>query len=809
MTTAPNLDAWSIIEGLLADLGPLEKQICLVIDDIHDLAPDVLRQLELLILRAPWELRFVLATRHDVSLGLHRLRLDGGLAEIRRTDLWFSLDEARELFAAAGITLSAPALALLHERTEGWPAGLRLAALSLGGQQDAERFAAEFSGYDRTVSEYLLAEVLNRQSDPMRRLLLRTSILDQVNGELADLLTGESGSERMLQDLEDAGAFVISQDRERRWFRYHQLFAALLQSELRRCAPDQMAGLHRAACGWFEAHGCPAEAIRHAQAAQDWTWAAGLLADHWLGMYLNGQSAVTHELISAFPAKAVAAHPGLAAVVAADELAHGSLDAAERYLALAERHSTADRSGRAERTRLMVSIARLVLARQRGNVQAVLEETDRVESQALAVAEATWNVGEVERTDLRAFALISLGITEWWASAVRDEKRHLDQGVALARQNGRHYLEFLGLAYLAPAHYYQSFEQTANYARQAIELAKRHGWTNESAAGVACMMLAIVLTWQGRPQEAESWTESAERTLRAESHPGSGLTLRFIRGAMELVRGRDAEALAAFEATEPLAALMSQPHYLLQYARALRILALVRLGEIERAEQFLDNLSAQDREPGEIRLGSAILHLAQGDPRAATLALAPVMDCTAPITRRTWLASAYVVEAVARKELGDAGPAMAALDHALELAETDRAAGVFLLYPDPVSELLDRRIRLGTPRTALIAEINKRLAERNGQGDAGDSRKAVTRPTVRLVHPLSGSELRVLRYLPTNLSLPEIATELMLSPNTIKTHVRNIYAKFGVGGRSKAVAAARDLGLLAPASTGRASPIAA
>ena len=185
--------------------------------------------------------------------------------------------------------LSEPTLAMLHERTEGWAAGLRLAALSLAGHQDPERFAAEFSGSERTVAEYLLAEVLERQTEEVRPLLLRTSVLDRVNGELADRLTGGSGSERILQDLEQAGAFVVSLDARRSWFRYHQLFADLLELELRRTAPEEVTGLHAAAAGWFAGHGYPVEAVRHAQAARDWGLAARLLSDHWVSLGWTGR----------------------------------------------------------------------------------------------------------------------------------------------------------------------------------------------------------------------------------------------------------------------------------------------------------------------------------------------------------------------------------------------------------------------------------------------------------------------------------------------------------------------------------------
>ena len=282
LTAAPDLDGWAAVERLLTDLGGLEDRVWLVVDDVHELRwAETLRQLELLILRGPPELRFVLATRHDLRLGLHRLRLEGELTEIRAADLRFTWDEAKALFEAAGIPLSDSALALLNDRTEGWVAGLRLAALSLARHPDPDRFAAEFSGSERTVAEYLLAEVLDRQSEPVRRLLLRTSVLDRVNGGLADLLTGDSGGERVLQQLEQDNVFVTALDARRSWFRYHQLFADLLQLELRGSAPGEVPALHAAAAGWFAERGYPVEAVRHAQAARDWALAARLLSDQW------------------------------------------------------------------------------------------------------------------------------------------------------------------------------------------------------------------------------------------------------------------------------------------------------------------------------------------------------------------------------------------------------------------------------------------------------------------------------------------------------------------------------------------------
>src|SRR5579871_4093207 len=308
VTAAPDLDGWTVSEWLLKDLAGLEDRIWLVIDDVHELrSADAGRQLELLIMRAPAELRFVLATRHDLGLGLHRLRLEGELTEIRAADLRFTVDEARALLEAAGVELPGPALAALQERTEGWAAGLRLAALSLAGHPDPEGFVAGFSGSERTVAEYLLAEVLRRLPRQVRRLLLRTSVLERVNGE-------------------QAGAFVVAVDAQRSWFRYHRLFADLLQFELRAAEPDEVPGLHAAAAGWLAGHGFAVEAVRHAQAAGDWNLAGRILGDHWLSLYFQAERDVVHRLVAGFPADVVAADPELTVLQAGGEITAGSLE---------------------------------------------------------------------------------------------------------------------------------------------------------------------------------------------------------------------------------------------------------------------------------------------------------------------------------------------------------------------------------------------------------------------------------------------------------------------------------------------------
>jgi LuxR family maltose regulon positive regulatory protein len=809
LTAAPDLDGWAAVERLLADLEPLEDQTWLLIDDAHELRPaEVQRQLELLLMRGPPTLRIVLATRHDLRLGLHRLRLEGDLTEIRAAGLRFTLDEARALFGAAGVELPEPALMLLHTRTEGWAAGLRLAALSLAGHPDPEQFAAEFSGSERTVAEYLLAEVLERQSEEVRRLLLRTSILERFSGELADLLTGASGAERIFQDLEDSGAFVVSLDGRRSWFRYHRLFADLLQLELRHTEPGELPALHAAAAAWYAGNGYPAEAVRHAQAARDWGLAARLLSDHWVDLDLGGQAATARELLSAFPAGIAAADAELTALTAAAELARGSLEEAERQLALAIERSASVPAVRRERLEVMLTVLRLYLARQRGDLPALSQAADGLLAAVDAPDEPQLSLGE----DLRALTMISLGIAEVWAFRFKDANQHLEQGVALARWIRRPYLELTALAHGAELAALRSYTRGAQRSRQAIDLARQHGWSDEPFVAVAYTVLGGAMVSQGRLAEGERWLGHAARTLRPDLEPAVGMHLHYARGGLEMARGCHAEAIAAFRTAQQLTETLVTPHTLAVPMRAHLLQALVLHGETQQAERSLAELDAHERARGEMRNAIALLRLARCDPRGATAALAPVLDGSVRV-HPVWVVAAALLEAIARDQLGDAAAAGRAVERALDLAEPDLTLFPFLIHPVPA--LLERQARDCAKHAALAAEILSLLPEGHrcsgemaSPGERRDPSGSSPRPTVpsaqrtvpspRLAEPLSRGETRVLRYLPTNLSAPEIARELSVSVHTVRTHIRHVCGKLGAHGRAEAVTRARALSLLAP-----------
>ena len=440
----PDFNAPAMVDRVLSELAEARGGITLVIDDLHELTSrEALAQLARLLTDLPAHVHVILTTRHDLRLGLHQLRLAGELAEIRAADLRFTEGETRQLLAASGIALSEAGATLLYQRTEGWAAGLRLAAISLAGHPDPERFVAEFSGSERTVAEYLLAEMLDRQPPDVQDLLLRTSLLDRVNGELADLLTGRPGSDRILLDLADANAFVVPLDPERMWFRYHHLLADFLQLELRRTLAAEVPALHRRAAGWFLRQGQVVDAIRHTQAAGDWADAARLLADHSFSLMLDGQAQTMQALVRAFPPGEY--HPELALVRAADDLVQGRLDESAAHLAVAETYAEAAPPDRRRRLQVAVASLQLSLARRRGDLAGVIEQVRFLASPVTGQSDEDIVLG----SDLRAVALMNLGTAEAWSLGLESAERHLREGAVLAREIGRPYLEVGCLAQLA------------------------------------------------------------------------------------------------------------------------------------------------------------------------------------------------------------------------------------------------------------------------------------------------------------------------------------------------------------------------
>jgi LuxR family transcriptional regulator, maltose regulon positive regulatory protein len=786
----PEFNGQAMAGRVLSELADARGGVTLVVDDLHELAsPEALAQLTRLLTNLPAGVHAILTTRHDLRLRLHQLRLAGELAELRAADLRFSERETRELLDGLGIALSEAGAALLHQRTEGWAAGLRLAAISLAGHPDPERFVAEFSGSDRTVAEYLLAELLERQPPDVQQLLLRTSLLDGVSGELADLLTGRPDSEQILLDLEDANAFVESLDPERTWFRYHHLFADLLRLELRRTLPAEIPALHRRAAGWFTQHGQVVDAIRHTQAAGDWPDAARLLADHSFSLTLDGQAQTMQALLRAFPPGED--HPELALVRATVDLAQGRLDEAAAHLAVAETHAETAPPERQRRLRVAVASLQLSLARRRGHRAGVIEQARFLASPVTGPSDDDIALG----SDLRAVALLNLGTAEAWTLEppdAPDAERHLREGADLARQIGRPYLEVACLAQLGFASLVlHSFATTQRRCCEAIALAEQHGWGAEPVIAPALIMLAGTMIWTGEFDEGERWLQRTRQALQTDTGPDITLLLHQTAGLLRAGRGRHHEALEEFGAAEYLGSQLADSQALATRTTRWLLATQARLGMTGEARALLAALDDEQASSGEVGNARAVICLAEGDPAAALAAVADVLDGTAPVVGYVTVMEAHLLAGLAHRALGDQRAASQAAERALALAESDRLVLPFAMTSS--AELLEALPRHQTAHAALLADILDVLH--------GSSPAAKEQSPLPPAEELSPGELRVLRYLPTNLSRPEIAGELSVSLNTVGTHLRSIYAKLQVRDRSSAVRRARELRLLAARRT--------
>ena len=788
LAATPDFNEAAIADRVLAELAGHHHRTFLIIDDVHELAsPEALGQLTRLLEKLPAQVHAILATRRDLPLRLHKLRLAGELAEIRAADLRFTEPETRQFLEASGIALSQAGVARLHQRAEGWAAGLRLAAMSLASSPDPERFVADFSGSSRTVAEYLLAEMLEGQPAGVQQLLLRTALLDRVNGELADLLTGHPGSERILLDLEDANAFVLSTDPARTWFRYHHLFADLLRLEARRRFPEELPGLHRLAAQWLGGHGETVDAIRHTQAAGDWSDAARLLADHSFGLTLDGQAQTIESLLRAFPPGAVTGDPDIPLARATSDLAQGRLDAAAAHLVVAETAVTSAPAARKHRLDVAIAALRLSLARKRGHLAGVVEQVGFLAAPVTGQSDEDIALD----SDLRAVAIMNLGIVEAWSLGNSDSQRHLKEGAELARKIGRPYLEVACLAELAFASKIEPFAVTVQRCREAIALAEQHGWGAEPVISPALVNLAGALIWTGEFDEGEHWLKRTARAVETDAGPVIRLLLHIGTGVLLAGRGQLREALAEFTAAEYLQAQLEGSHALAGQLASWRLATQARLGQPAEARTGLAALGADVAGWGEIDNARAAICLAEGDRAAALASVQRVLGGAAPVIGYVTVVEAHLLAALAHSELGDQRAAAAAVESALALAEADRLILPFAMTGS--RPLLEAMPKHETAHAALLTDILDVMR--------GSSARPDHEPAPAGFEPLSPAELRVLRYLPTNLSRGEIAGELSVSVNTVNTHIRNVYAKLQAQDRSSAVQRAREMRLLSAART--------
>jgi LuxR family maltose regulon positive regulatory protein len=756
-------------------LEELGEPLLLVLDDLHQAGADeVPADLEWLLENVPNGLRLVVATRSDPPLRLQRLRVAGQMTEIRTADLAFTQSEASELLVP--LALPPDDVETLWARAEGWAAGLRLAELSLRDHPDPSGFVASFAGDDRAVSDYLMSEVVSGYDEETLQFLLRTSIVDRLNGELAGALAGVPAGENSLRQLERVDGFVEALDSSGTWFRYYPLFAAVLQAELRHRLPDELPTLHRSASDWFARNGQPVEAVRHAVVASDWQRAADIVGAQWIVSVVHGSGAVLLELASEIPSEIVNGDAELALAMAGMLLEAGEIQAADELLLRA--YELADQLSDERKRRFAVTSTATALYRARldGDVAEAL-------SAARLALDERWD--RTVAVEVRALTLANLGIAEFWAADFDEALEHLQAAAGLALEFRADFVLLIAKTYLAALDAFQGrLVDARNRAHTAIQLAERGGWTGVPHTAIAYATLAMVHLWWNELDEAERAGDLARDALGRSREPLLAPVVAQVRARIQGLRGDPVTALELLRGGETVDKL---PPWLRVSAAMIEAELWMALGEPTRARTALTTVSSSERSDYAIPL--ARLELAVGEPDAALRAVAGFLaddrEALMPVSRT----EAWAVDAIARDAIHDEPSALRAIERALDLAEPRGYRNAILRHGAPVRSLLRRRIASGTAHRAFAGDLLSVLElEPTARSSNGDP----------LLDPLSERELAVLRFLPTMMSNAEIAGEMFVSVNTVKTHLKHIYRKLDVSERRDAVRRGRELRLLSP-----------
>ncbi|MDT4986376.1 MAG: LuxR family transcriptional regulator, maltose regulon positive regulatory protein, partial [Micromonosporaceae bacterium] len=497
-----------------------------------------------------------------------------------------------------------------------------------------------------------------------------------------------------------------------------------------------------------------------------------------LSLTLDGQAGTVATLLAAFPARTGEDFPGLAVVHAIADLDRLHLDQASAHLDVARAYAATTPPDRQYRLRMAIASLDLLSARLRGHFDGVFEQVDALPPPHAGQSNADVALGN----DLRAVALLNLGVTEAWSLRLEDSEKYLREGAALARDIGRPYLEVACLAHLGFAATSHSFTLARRHCQDAIAQAARHGWDAEPVIAPAQVTLGGVLIWTGEFDRGEQWLERARRATGAGGEPGIRLLLHLFSAMLAAARSQYREALAEFAAARQVQELMAADHALTSRVIAWTIATEARLGNTGQARATLAALDDRRAAAGEIRNAAAVICLAEQDPAGARRELRAVLDADSPASAFRNLVEAHLLDALACQDLDDPRAARVAVEQALHLAEPHR-----LILPFAMTgawQLLATLPPQRTSHAALIADILDTLhgaAPGRARGPAEE---------------LSPSELRVLRYLPTNLTRPEIASALSVSLNTVNTHIRRIYSKLSATDRSSAVQRGRELRLL-------------
>jgi ATP/maltotriose-dependent transcriptional regulator MalT len=800
----------SILTALLNEITTIPDNFVLVLDDYHVIdAQPVEDALNFLLEHLPPQMRLVIATREDPDLPLARLRARGQLTELRAADLRFTASEAAEfLIQVMGLNLSAEDVAALETRTEGWIAGLQLAALSMQGHQDATTFIQSFTGSHRFVMDYLVEEVLHQQSERVQAFLLRTSILNRLCGPLCDavLLDASASGQETLEYLERANLFIVPLDNERRWYRYHHLFADLLRQRLHQSiasstgdAESRVAALHIRASQWYEDNGLEIEAFHHAAAANDVERAERLIEGDGIPRHLRGAVTAILDWLESLPTTMLNARPSLWWRYASLLLVSGQRTGVEEKLQAAEAALRAQRSTEADdKTRHLVGRiagAKAVLALTRYQAETMLAESRR----ALEYLPPN-------NLSARATANWTLGYAYLFQGDRAEARQALTEAISLSQASGDIFttiLATIGLGnvqeaenqlYLAAETYRRVLQLTGDQPLPIIY---------EAHLGLA----RICYEWNDLEAAEQHGRQSLHLARQYERVIDRFIVCEVFLARLKLAWG-DVDGAAAMLAQANQSARQQNFVYRIPEVAAAQVLTLLRQGRPEAVAA-----AAQLAQTHQLPISQARVHLAQGDPSAALAVLELLRQQMEAKGWQDERLKVMVLQAVAYHVQGEKDKAVQVLGDALALAEPGGFIRIFVdegfpiahllseaaahgIMPDYISKLsavfeAEEQPVLPAPAAAGAAQVAGRQASPGKSQD-----QSVLPPAQPLIEPLSQRELEVLQLIAQGLSNREISERLFLALSTVKGHSRIIFGKLQVQRRTEAVARARELGLL-------------
>lgn len=801
----------AFITTLINELAAYDQEIVLVLDDYHVIETRPVHDgLTFLLNHLPPRLRLVIAGRGDPPLPLAGLRARGRLAELRAADLRFTGTEVAAFFQDVwGLRLPAEAMAAIEERTEGWAAGLQLAALSLRDQPDPAGFITAFTGSHRFVLDYLSEEVLARQPEEVRAFLLATAVLERLCGSLCDAVTERTDGQRMLETVERTNLFLVPLDDRRHWYRYHHLFADLLRVRLGHEGADTVAALHRRAAAWYETNGLTGDAVHHALAAGDAAWAVRLIEQTMEDLiWWRGESATLARWLAALPEEMARARPRLSLARALQALVAGRLDAVDTLVAVAE-HAPAAAAD--EPYMPTIGRARSVLA----NVPAAIAfmhaslagQRGQAERAAACAREALWCLTEDDH-QLRAVVQVLPAEADWLSGRLPEAEAELEAVIAARQADGQPQMATRPLSVLGQV-------QQAGGRLRAAEQTYRRGLAMltmpdrppPSSAALQHVGLAEVLRQQGNLDAAlQHATAGIElcRLLAGAQPLAAGLaTLAWVRQALGDPAGARAAADEAVQAVQN-----DEVVALLNPAPSERARLLLAQGETAEAAGWAAERGLSDEDtPSYPRerdyLVLARLLLARGAPGRTLKLLDRIVVRAATSERMGSLIEALTLQALALDAAVEPERALAALTEALTRAQPEGYVRVFADEGAPMAALLRRLVasarrgHVPPPGDALMDYVLRLLGTFPAQGAVDGT--VVTRHTAAvpgLVEPLTEREHEVLLLLAAGKANREIAGQLVVTLDTVKKHLTHIFGKLGAASRTQAIARARELGLL-------------